>query len=206
MEVRNWWETTVICIAGESNGLAGFTKRRAQLEKLIEPHLSKKKTADAIRFRGKTCYLSALDSGSATEQQLWSAIWALQCIYRADIAIERGDVEAAARWAYGVGRSHIELEFASKLGTDPASALARIQRTARLNRAKGRTTKKSVPKRLILQTALARHAHKKNWLKSIATELARGNFNACPKTISGWLKEAGLERSDYFNARQRRKR
>lgn len=203
MKIFDWWEITNICIAGEWNAVAGFVSRREELEKLIEPHLSKKKTADVIRFRGETRYVNELESGSPIEQQVWSAIWGLQYIYRAELAIESGDAEAAARWAYGVGRSHTELQFATKLGVDAGFALSDIQRTRWNYQARGRITKIKAPDTLTLARALAKHAEKKNWLAATPAEIEKDGVEACGKTVSGWLKEAALSRADFVEKRQR---
>lgn len=192
MKKINWWAFIDICIAGERNAVKGFAKRRKELEKLIEPYLSKKKTEDAIRFRGKTRYVSLLDSGKRVEMKVWSAIWGLQCIYRAEIAIKNRDVESAVRWAYGVGRSHSELQFASKLGVSLDEAMAAAQRTRRNSQAKGRATRKDISRER-LQELLDKHRDERDWRKQIRRDLRAEGVEVSGRTISNRLKEFGLQ-------------
>jgi hypothetical protein len=191
METVNRWDTTGACIAGESSAIAGLAKRRYELERLIEPYLSKKKTADTIRFRGETRYVKPFGADS-TQQQVHSAIWGLQFVYRAESAIEAGDTQAASLWAYWVGRFHIELQFASKLNIDVGAALANIQRSRRINQAKGHSSKKDIPREK-LKELLVKYRGEKAWRKLICRDLRAAGLSVSGRTISDRLKELGLK-------------
>lgn len=166
------WRGLDISIEGKPLAVDGLRKRREQLEALVEPHVTSKKTADIITFRGKKKYLST--RGGAA----FHAAIALQFLDKLESAWADGDIETAVRMAVGFANASTESRNIELWKSDSVSAMAnRMLRKSRCKSSAGKPRK--IPD---------------SWIKSMQERIDRGikPFKAAECEASSLARE-GIE-------------
>lgn len=180
-------------------------KRSKELEAIVEPHVTTRKTSDAILFKGRRRYVKSKLHDQGRENRLtWAAIFALQCIYNIEAAWKAGDVDAALHWTYGFARCDFDVMVIQRCGWEAWGAVALWEldtmkaRTRSKNQAKG-------PKKRLGESKLQDHddlvkslhdecRDKPRWMRRLRQALADKEVFAGTDTIRKRLKHLGIYR------------
>ena len=197
------WSKLRFAIANETCPRDGLRKWREELEQIVAPQISKKRTPDIIRFRGKQNYFLHPDMRTRT------AANCLQFLYQLEDAIARGDdLDSIIGLAVAVGMSYSAIHqsnvFKSILsGKTAIDAILDNHRTKnmRVLTRKDKTELRDVPN-LILETAVNRHRGKRDWLAQTTAEVIRhrGGKKVSTKTVGTELKLRGLHPDQTGNS------
>lgn len=125
--VKHDWSTFDVEIEGERLAKNGLRKRRQQLEAIVEPLATNKKTNDAILFKGKRRYLATPLVKLGNKNRL--AVHALQSIYIIEAAWKAGDIDKVVRATYQFARSDHDLWLVERAGMSSIdAAFSKIRR------------------------------------------------------------------------------
>jgi hypothetical protein len=147
------------------------------LEAIVAPHVTTRKTSNAIRFKAKHGYVSE----SAQEDRLvWAAIFTLQCLYNLEDAISAGDIDGVIRWTYGFAHCDFDVMIIKQCGWDAGSAVAlwkldgmnaRSRHQKHVNAGKKKAKFKDDQDRLLLRRAYDKNCGRRDWLRATTNEL-----------------------------------
>ena len=187
------WSGIDFGIGGEPLAKDGLRKKRQQLEAIVAPYVTTRKTADEILFNGKRRYLTKPVSSSGKEH--FFVVLALQYIYGIEAAWKAGDIDKVVRTSMGFATIAADLQLMEWSGVSGAEAAAfRVQakRKRRMTR-EGNRELKAVPQ-LVLQSAYAEHRNKRDWLKRVTADVIRhrGGDPVSSKTVREELRIRGI--------------
>ncbi len=94
-----------------------LAKRRTELERLIAPYVTTKRTSFIINFKNKRCYLKSRPPG------YHGSIHSLQCLYEIEAAHKTGDIDKAIRLAIWFGGEDLCRELYELTGVDVFDAV-----------------------------------------------------------------------------------
>jgi hypothetical protein len=203
--VIEWWWRFQPQIADEPLALDGIRKRCNSLETIVEPHVTRQKTEDAILFKGKLRYLDAKSHEPGSENRLvWSAALALQCLYNLENAISAGDVNAMIQWTHGFSRCDFDVMVSQRCEWDVWGAVAHWELAKSIDRARRQAQAEGPKKRrgqnkLQAHNELLRSLHtqyccKHNFMKLIREALAERGINVSDDTLRTRLKQLRIYR------------
>jgi hypothetical protein len=203
--VKEWWWRFQPRIADEPLARDGLRKRRNELEAIVEPHLTTRKTEDAVLFQGKRRYVEAKSREPGQENRLvWAAVLALQCLYNLEDAISAGDINAVIQWTYGFTRCDFDAMVIQRCGRDAWGTVAlweldRMMDCARRQKQaegpkKRRGQNKLQPHDELIKSLHIKYSGEYNHMKLMHTALANEHIVASDDTLRTRLKQLGLYR------------
>ena len=104
-------------------------RQRTQLEAIVAPCVTTKKSPFVIAFKGARRYLKP-----GTPENKVIAAMALQFLYNAEAAHKAGDIDRAIRAAFGFGYKHYEVAGLEVFDIHPVEAMAFYKRRERDDR------------------------------------------------------------------------
>jgi hypothetical protein len=204
LDAMDWYRRIVPQIAGERRTTDGLVKRRAELQSLVRPHLTKRKTGDAILFEGRRRYLKPV--GSEEEIRLaWAAILALQCLYHLEAAMSAGDMDAVVCWTYGFAQCDFEVVIVQRCGWEVGNAISlwkfdtlmtRHRHQKHVNAGAKKRKFKTDDDRRRLKEVYEKNRNRPDWLKATTNDLLKqGNFKTLSTVaVKNELRRMGIVR------------
>jgi hypothetical protein len=204
MSVIDWSWRFQPLIANEPRAKDGLNKRRDELEAIVEPHVTTRKTRDAVRFKGERRYVIAkLRKPTQEANQAWAAIFALQCLYNLDDAIAAGNINAVIQWTHGFSLCDFDVMAIKRCGWDAGVAIARFELDERIarsrhekhvNAGKKKAKFKNDEERSQLMAAYKNNRGRRDWLQGTTAELRNKDIFPTLSTaaVKAELKRLGI--------------
>jgi len=167
------WASVDVHIEGEPLAKDGLRKRRKQLEAIIKPLVTTRKTGDEIQFQGKRRFLKPIPSLHA---KYVHAVLALQHLYNIETAWEAGDIDKVVRATIGFVTSDHDRQLVEYAGVGSVEGAMETVRTKqnRVRSRLGRSDLKDVADVLLI-SIVSKHkrSRKRNWLQLATKDISQ---------------------------------
>lgn len=167
----DWFYKFSYPIGGEQLATEGLRKRGNAIEKIVAPHVTTKKTPNAIRFRGTRRYVKRIETDEV-RRKVWYAIEVLQGIYHLLDAWREGNINDVVRLAYSIGWLDSELVKSEFFGFPLYTEVnAKFQARRRGTGKKGKTKLKPDVDGKLLRVRRKHFGHGRHWFQDMKNEL-----------------------------------
>jgi hypothetical protein len=203
--VTFWWEAFQFLPLTAKKRLTkdGLRKRRDELEAMLEPYLTTRKTRWAVHFKGRQHYVGEIALGSNDKGRLVSStICALQCISKIEVAREAGNIDAALEETYDFALHDLNVSIIQQCGWSAWRAVhywgldrEKKQTNAR-GRAKGPLSRKGQSKlqdhKELVKDLYNKHKGEHAYMRLMLRDLADARVVVSDDIVLGFLRDLGI--------------
>jgi hypothetical protein len=175
-------------------------QRKQELEEIVRPFVTTKKTKLVIEYRGKRRYFTNPRKTDWVERPKCealarpaSAVLALQFLYRMEAARAAGDIDTMINMAIAFARADSEVQNLYWFGADTMqlAAAKQLSKQVRANTRLGKTALRNVSDEVLRRIYEKNYSNGNGWLKATTADINREcglKKRVRPRTVSTELK------------------